>query len=243
MKRIIEKINVIAAYAAAVSAILIILITSIDMNCFDKGFYAEEYSALDTAQSLGMTEDDLNQSTNTLLDYLKDERDDIQVEIQVKGTKTYAFNEREASHMVDVRNLYQFALILRYVCIGVLLISLIVLLFQYRAETYTHLSIAYMKTAILFSVFIIMLAIWAYADFNAFWTAFHRLAFRNDLWLLDPSTDLMINLFPSEFFSKLVFRIVGWFAAGFGSLFAISYIYLRHQLHKVHKELMDHEQS
>ncbi|WP_416326603.1 TIGR01906 family membrane protein [[Eubacterium] hominis] len=243
MKQIIEKINIIAAYAVAVSAILIVLITSIDQNCFDKGFYAKEYSALNTAQSLGMTEEDLNRSTNTLLDYLKDKRDDIQVEIQLKGTKVLAFNDREASHMVDVKNLYQFALILRYVCIGVLLISILYLIFQYHSGIYTHISIAYMKTAILFTVFFVMLGIWAYADFNAFWTAFHRLAFRNDLWLLDPSTDLMINLFPSEFFYKLVFRIVGWFAAGFGSLFVVSYIYLRHQLHKVHKELMNHEHS
>lgn len=35
MKQIIEKINIIAAYAVAVSAILIVLITSIDQNCFD----------------------------------------------------------------------------------------------------------------------------------------------------------------------------------------------------------------
>lgn len=241
MKQIIEKINVIAAYAVAVCAILIVLITSIDMNCFDKGFYANEYSKLNTAQSLGMTDKDLNASTNALLDYLKDDRDDIKVEIQIKGTKTEAFNDKEASHMVDVKHLYQFALSLRWICIGVLIISLIYLIIQYRSGIYTHISIAYMKTAILFAVFFIMLGIWAYADFDAFWTAFHRLAFRNDLWLLNPETDLMINLFPSEFFSTLVFKIVGWFSAGFGSLFVISYVYLRHQLHKVHKELMDHD--
>lgn len=241
MKQIIEKINVIAAYAVAVCVILIVLITSIDKNCFDKGFYASEYNKLDTAQSLGMTDKDLNASTNALLDYLKDDRDDIKVEIQIKGTKTEAFNDKEASHMVDVKHLYQFALTLRWICIGVLLVSLIYLIIQYRSGIYTHISIAYMKTAILFAVFFIMLGIWAYADFNAFWTAFHRLAFRNDLWLLDPATDLMINLFPSEFFSTLVFKIVGWFTAGFGSLFIISYVYLRHQLHKVHKELMDHD--
>lgn len=238
MKQIFEKLNVIAAYAIAISAVLIILITSIDYNCFDKGFYAKEYKNLNTAQSLGMTEKDLNNATYTLLDYLKDERDDIQVEISLKGTKTEAFNEKEASHMVDVRNLYHFALFLRHGCIAVLLISLIYLIYQYRSGIYTHLSIAYMKTAILFFVFFGLVGFWAYADFDAFWTAFHRLAFRNDLWLLDPSTDLMINLFPSEFFFKLVFKIVTWFAVGFAGLFAISYVYLRHQLHKVHKELM-----
>lgn len=241
MKQIFEKLNVIAAYAIAISAILIILITSIDHNCFDKGFYAKEYKELNTAQSLGMTEKDLNNATYTLLDYLKEDRDDIQVEISLKGIKTEAFNEKEASHMVDVRNLYQFALFLRKACCAILLISLVYLIYQYRSGVYTHLSITYMKAAILFFVFFALVGFWAYADFDAFWTAFHRLAFRNDLWLLDPSTDLMINLFPSEFFFKLVFRIVTGFAIGFAGLFAISYVYLRHQLHKVHKELMGNE--
>lgn len=241
MKQIFEKLNVIAAYAIAISAILIILITSIDHNCFDKGFYAKEYKELNTAQSLGMTEKDLNNATYTLLDYLKEDRDDIQVEVSLKGTKTEVFNEKEASHMVDVRNLYQFALFLRKACGAILLISLVYLIYQYRSGIYTHLSIAYMKTAILFFVFFALVGFWAYADFDAFWTAFHRLAFRNDLWLLDPSTDLMINLFPSEFFFKLVFRIVTGFAIGFAGLFAISYVYLRHQLHKVHKELMSND--
>ena len=242
MKQIFEKLNAIAAYAIAISAVLIMLITSIDYNCFDKGFYAKEYKDLNTAQSLGMTEKDLNKATYTLLDYLKNERDDIQVEISLKGTKTEAFNEKEASHMFDVRNLYHFALILRKGCIVALLVSLVYLIFQYRGGIYTHLSIAYMKTAILFFVFFALVGFWAYADFDAFWTAFHRLAFRNDLWLLDPSTDLMINLFPSDFFFKLVFKIITWFAAGFAGLFAVSYVYLRHQLHKVHKELMGNDE-
>ena len=56
------------------------------------------------------------------------------------------------------------------------------------------------------------------------------MAFRNDLWLLNPSTDLMINLFPAAFFSKLVFRIVMMFAIGFIGCFVGAYIYLRYQL-------------
>lgn len=49
------------------------------------------------------------------------------------------------------------------------------------------------------------------ADFNGFWTTFHQLFFTNDLWLLNPATDLMINLFPEAFFSHLVIRILLWF--------------------------------
>lgn len=94
-----------------------------------------------------------------------------------------------------------------------------------------------MKTAILAAVFFAMLAGWTFVDFDAFWTTFHKIAFRNDLWLLNPATDLMINLFPAEFFSSLVFRIVGFFAFSFVGFFVLSYLYLRHRLRKLHGEM------
>ena len=243
MKRILAIINTVAAYATAISLILILLITSVDFNCFNKNFFAKEYTELNTAQTLGMTEEDLNTATFTLLDYLKGDRDDIKVEIQVKGTKTDAFNAREASHMVDVRGLYEFAILVRYISIGILLASIVFMIAYAKTGAFTHLSIAYMKTAVLFAVFIGMVGVWALADFDAFWTAFHRIAFRNDLWLLNPNTDLMINLFPSAFFSKLVFRIIAGFVISFAALFSVSYFYLRHKLRKVHQEIIESEQS
>ena len=76
MKQLLEKLTTLAAYTAAVCTIVILLVTSININCFNKGFYKTEYASLETAQSLGMTEKDLNKATDALLDYLE-ERDRI----------------------------------------------------------------------------------------------------------------------------------------------------------------------
>ena len=124
MKQLLEKLTTLAAYTAAVCTIVILLVTSININCFNKGFYKTEYASLETAQSLGMTEKDLNKATDALLDYLQDRRDNIDVTVAVKGTETKAFNARESSHMVDVRNLYRFAMVLRNVAIILLVLSL-----------------------------------------------------------------------------------------------------------------------
>lgn len=56
MKQLLEKLTTLAAYTAAVCTIVILLVTSININCFNKGFYKTEYASLETAQSLGMTE-------------------------------------------------------------------------------------------------------------------------------------------------------------------------------------------
>lgn len=236
MNQILGTIDKVAGYLAALSLIFVLLITSIDMNCFDRDFFSSSYHKLHTAEELGMTEHDLNSATSVLLDYLQDERKDIKVDVTVQGIKMEAFNTKEQAHMKDVRNLYHFAKSFRLFNLMVFVIAVGYLLIRLRKGALTLLSIHYMKTAILFAIFIIMLAGWAYVDFDAFWTTFHRLVFRNELWLLDPNTDLMINLFPSAFFSSLVFRIVGMFVAAFAAIFAGGYFYLRHQLKKLQQE-------
>lgn len=53
-------------------------------------------------------------------------------------------------------------------------------------------------------VLALLLAVPAAADFSDWWTAFHRISFSNDLWLLDPSTEWLVKMFPLEFFSAIM---------------------------------------
>ena len=48
--------------------------------------------------------------------------------------------------------------------------------------------------------------IWALADFDGLFVTFHRVAFSNEGWLLDPRTDLLIRLMPTNFFVALGIR-------------------------------------
>ena len=58
------------------------------------------------------------------------------------------------------------------------------------------------------------LTAWGIADFDSLFTAFHRLLFSNDLWLLDPKTDLLIRICPESMFAEMA-GIVGGIAAAF----------------------------
>lgn len=51
-----------------------------------------------------------------------------------------------------------------------------------------------------------LLALICALDFNRAFIAFHHLFFTNDLWLLDPATDLMIRLLPETFFAQVAGR-------------------------------------
>ena len=55
-----------------------------------------------------------------------------------------------------------------------------------------------------------ILAVWAVADFDGFFITFHKVAFTNDGWLLNPGTDMLIRLMPEEFFISLGIRGALW---------------------------------
>lgn len=51
-----------------------------------------------------------------------------------------------------------------------------------------------------------VLLLWAAVNFDGLFVTFHRVAFRNDGWLLNPRTDLLIRLMPVGFFIRLGIR-------------------------------------
>ena len=56
-------------------------------------------------------------------------------------------------------------------------------------------------------VLVIALVLFALADFRAAFELFHRIAFTNDNWLLDPRTDRLIRMMPQQLFETLCLQI------------------------------------
>ena len=54
----------------------------------------------------------------------------------------------------------------------------------------------------------------ALIDFDGLFVTFHRIAFTNDGWLLNPRTDLLIRLMPESFFIRLGLIGASWAIAG-----------------------------
>ena len=108
-----QKIPSLLGIVSACSLIAFLLLSSVDMNCFNTGFFSEQYRDLHTAEQLGMSGSDLMKATTTLLDYLRGDVESIDVSVTIDGVSQVAFNARECAHMVDVRTLYQNAMAVR----------------------------------------------------------------------------------------------------------------------------------
>ncbi len=222
---------------AGFGLILFILLNAVDRYSFDKAFYAHVYDHLGTAETIGISDEDLDKSTNVLLDYIKDDRLDIDVDVTLEdGTVEPMFNEREIMHMVDVKDLYLNAMKVKWIGLSFFILTSILFIFRYGWKNGSlHLFRAYRISLILFGTIVLVLTAFILLDFDRFWTSFHHVFFTNDLWILNPATDRMILMVPSYFFNELVKRIV--YASIGGMVFSFIVLYLvKHTLKTVTPE-------
>jgi len=215
-------------YTAAILISLLIyhvlLVTGIDLVAFDKSFYADQYKRLNTAETIGISNDELLRVTWELLDYIKDGRDSISdIKAEIKGEVRPVFNERETAHMVDVKALFRFAYRVRAYSI-LLLAAVLVAAAGKKAQSYFARS--FIWTAGVLIVLLSVLFILIKTNFNYYWDQFHYLFFDNDLWQLNPETDIMILMVPEPFFNSAVTRVLAYFTLGNLTLAAVSAIHI-----------------
>ena len=203
------------------------LTTAVSWASFDRGYYRATYSRLDTAADIGISHEDLERATDVLLDYLAGRRADLDVEVTrlADGETFDLFNAREREHMVDVQQLYLAALRVRAVALALVLACLLVVVALGRrgelAFWLRQLHRGMLVAIALLALAIAALAVWAIVDFPRFWTQFHLIFFNNDLWILNPATDMLIRMVPEPFFYGLVLRIIVATVAAIASAVAL----------------------
>ncbi len=193
----------------SLSLVIVFLFLSIQIPSFFTPFYKYEYKKLNVYESVKMTEDDLMAVTKHLLSYLNDKVSDLNIETVVDGQTRMFFNDRELAHMEDVKHLFYLGFSTRNIALTLLVISYILLMLNK-----TELKFILKFYRFFFSAFIVIMgAVTAFValDFSSVFTLFHKLSFSNDLWLLDPRTDLLINIVPLNFFIDISVAIVGLF--------------------------------
>lgn len=199
------------AIVASVCFLLFTLLSLVNILCFSHSFYAYEYEKNDQAEVIGMSDEDLLKSTDALLDYLKGKREDISVSAEVNGIEREVFTERESLHMVDVRKLYDNAMLAKNIAGTVSLLLFLLIVTVWKKDRYAILKDGFENGLFMIGSCVFCILIWAVADFNNFWMDFHYLFFDNDLFLLDPSSSIMINMFPESFFFDMVLLIIASF--------------------------------
>lgn len=215
MKMIHSFLGLLCAFCM----MFILLITSVEaVTYWTPGYYEKEYAKYNVTEDVNMEMDDLLDVTHEMMAYLRGNRDNLHVPTVVGGQVREFFNAREIAHMEDVRGLFLDAILLRRLCIGTAFLS-VLLLILLKADIKKVLPQMICSGTVVFFVLIAALTTIISTDFTKYFILFHKIFFNNDLWILDPSTDLLINIVPEPFFMDTAFRIAGVFAGSVAAVF------------------------
>ena len=209
-------INRISTIIMVISIFMITLITSVEIAAYgDWDFYRKEYEKNNVLISVGMEMDDLMEVTKEMMAYLRGNREDLVIETNMFGEKREFFNDREKQHMADCRVLFVGAIWIRRICIG-LIIATVFVICKFNKKSISQ-KIAYIFGGIWRGLLIFigaagtLIAVIA-LNFDKAFVTFHKIFFDNDLWILNPQTDMLINIVPQQFFidiSALIGKIFG----------------------------------
>ncbi len=191
----------------AVCLMTVLLFTSIEAAVYwTPGYFEKEYTKYNVTEAVSMNMEDLLDVTHQMMAYLRGKRDNLHVETTMGGVKREFFNDREIAHMEDVRGLFLGAISLRRGCLMVMALCLILLLLLKTDFKRIFPRAVCWGTGLFFAVSALIAAIIS-TDFTRYFILFHHLFFRNDLWMLDPDTDMLINIVPEGFFRDTVLHI------------------------------------
>ena len=202
--------------ACLVGVALVILsgwLTAILRIGTDNNLYDELQMKAGILESAGISEEDLYNLDASLAAYLRGRHLGEKVDtpmalaptVVVFGERQSPFNERELTHLEDCRKLFDLARAVQLIsaALGVLLIVLGWRWLKSRRAVRLAACLGPLVLAVPLGIF----AIWAAVDFNAAFRFFHEMLFTNDLWLLDPATDLLIRICPQSMFMNMGLRI------------------------------------
>lgn len=190
MKKLLSLILILAIS-------LCFLVLAIEVNSYNKSYYMESFNKYNVVETSGKSMDGLGIIVDDIILHLKGRGGDELLNPH--------FNEKEVLHMRDVQDLFDLARFIKYS--GIIVGLIIIAYFLYKKE-YMWLSKTLFYGPFVTYGLLIVLGLLVSTDFNKYFTYFHLIFFTNDLWILNPKTDLMIQMLPEPFFMGIALRIV-----------------------------------
>ena len=164
----------------------IILLFSFRLVVFDVGLYKSEFERHGVYDKFDKSVAD--PAVENLISYMKS-----------GSPLSNFFNEKEKTHMADVKSIIQKLSIFLYILLSVLVISFL------SSKKYFFKSLFY--GGILTLAVILLFLIFSFFSFDFIFYKFHELSFSNEFWKLNPETDYLKALMPDSFFYNALMRI------------------------------------
>lgn len=193
----VKTITRIAQFLFILCLPFLLLMASISgaVNC--ARLYQYGFEKYNVSQTTGIESAELKKAARGLIHYFNSGEEPINLTVMKDGKPFTLFNQREIVHLKDVKDLIHFGY---RVLLGTFLYALAYVLYSlFWRRDKRRLAQWLMWGGGLTIAIILALGLTAVLNFDQFFLQFHLLSFANDFWMLDPSRDYLIMLFPQGF--------------------------------------------
>ncbi|UQK58605.1 TIGR01906 family membrane protein [Fenollaria massiliensis] len=221
-----KNIKLSVAIILTLNIIALILCQAIQTVSYDENAVYMNAKHLDDFDYIDRSEEEVLVASKIIAGYLRGQNADEHLSL-------IGLNEKEISHMRDVRHIYKVLNIIKIISAAITLF--IILLYAWKKinvfkfkELRNTLFIGYLVPIIFGALYL--------TDFSGAFVKFHEIFFDNQLWQLDPSTDLLIRLMPEEFFINGFIKILAYYTVSIFVIHICSFYYVARCSSKMKKK-------
>ena len=186
---------------------LFLILGSVLEVASDRDWMEQEFARYEISRETGLDAAQLRTVAEAFVEYLRNPSARLDLIVTVGGTSRPLLNQREIQHMEDVQRIFLLVRQLRLVAGGILLILPLIGIYLAGGAVLPRLGWLLAAGGILTVALLVLAGLLSLVDFTQAFIAFHRLAFSNDLWMLDPRTDYLVMIFPEGFWFDATMRI------------------------------------
>lgn len=206
MKKGFMKFAGMLAYILLTVAVPVLIIaTTAIIYSHSVQLYQAGFQKYQISKVTGISTTQLDEVARTMVDYFNGKSPSPQLTVSSRGRQIQLYSEKELIHLEDVRSIVRLFGTLQVISI---LAFILLAIFIYIIGGAMQLLKGIQTGAIAAAVFTGVLIAWALVDFNSLFLLFHFISFSNNLWLLDPTRDYLIMMFPEGFFNDSAILIV-----------------------------------
>lgn len=170
-------------------------------------FYSFEFDKNNIPETTQIPKEELNKASKIIREYFANEEKYLKLEVYQNGVLRSIYSEKEISHMRDVKTLIKGLYVLSTISLTLILTTIIWGIAIKKSRFIAVLLKLLSSSAKYILITAIILGIVSILAFEQVFLIFHEISFANDLWMLDPSKDYLIMMFPQTFFLEATLLI------------------------------------
>ena len=188
---------------------LLLVTTNVRLMADSPYLYSYGFQKYGIEAVTGIEMGQLELAGEKIRDYFSNDQDSLVIDIERHGQKIKnLYNQREILHMKDVKNLIQLIYSIQIWSLLLFITLILIGFLSKRLRKFSNVIDPISWGGGLTLGIAAVVGILSLFGFQRLFLFFHLVSFDNDLWILDPTRDYLIMMFPQGFFFDATVFIV-----------------------------------